>query len=68
MPVQDTKSAVQVTECCNGMGDTCMGMMPSQENWKLAQLWMRTIQRSNRHSAKKIITITLSRSCNSKLA
>lgn len=42
---------------------TCMGMIPSQANMKLAQLPSRTTHNSTMHSAKNTITITRSLSC-----
>ena len=47
-----------------GQGKTCMGMRPSQENWKLAQLWWGcTNHSSTRQSVKNAITRVRSRSC-----
>ncbi len=47
-----------------GRGRTCMGIRPSQENWKLAQLWRGcTSHSSTRQSVKNAITRVRSRSC-----
>ena len=48
-------------------GFTCMGMIPSQENRKLAQLSIRTVHSIKRHSIKNTMMSARNRNCSSKI-
>lgn len=58
------KGTIRVWQRCWGV--TCIGIRPSQENWKLAQLLGRTSHSSTRHRVKKAITKVRSRSCSTQ--
>ncbi len=45
---------------------TCMGVRPSQENWKLAQLFSLTIHSRIRDNPKKVITVARNLNCSTK--
>ena len=52
--------------CRQICGLTCIGVRPSQENWKLAQLLILTTHNRIMLTPKNAMTIALSRSCSNK--